>query len=61
MAEWASTWFPGSCVIDWEFTHNPYEMGYHVGASSGGSAAAVAANFAMLGFAEDTVRYCPSR
>jgi Asp-tRNA(Asn)/Glu-tRNA(Gln) amidotransferase A subunit family amidase len=35
-------------------------MGYDMGGSSSGSAAAVAANFAMLAVAEDTVRTIPS-
>ena len=56
MSEWASTWFSATSATDWEFTHNPYKLGYDVGGSSSGSAAAVAANFAMLGVAEDTVR-----
>jgi amidase len=56
MSEWASTWFSATSATNWEFTHNPYKMGYDVGGSSSGSAAAVAANFAMLAIAEDTVR-----
>jgi Asp-tRNA(Asn)/Glu-tRNA(Gln) amidotransferase A subunit family amidase len=54
MSEWASTWFSASSASDWEFTHNPYKLGYDVGGSSSGSAAAVAANFAILAVAEDT-------
>lgn len=54
MSEWASTWFSATSATDWEFTHNPYKMGYDVGGSSCGSAAAVTANFAMLAVAEDT-------
>lgn len=60
MAEWATTWFSASSATNWEFTHNPYKIDYDVGGSSGGSAAAVAANFAMLGLAEDTVDDVPS-
>ena len=62
MPDWASSWFSASSVTNWEFTHNPYKLGFDVGASSGGSAAAVAANFALLAIAEDTggsIR-CPS-
>lgn len=62
MPDWASSWFSASSVTNYEFTHNPYKLGYDVGASSGGSAAAVAANFALLAVAEDTggsIR-CPS-
>ncbi|KAH9984867.1 amidase signature enzyme [Xylariaceae sp. FL0662B] len=54
MAEWAAVWFSASSATDYEFTRNPYNLGYDVGASSGGSAAAVAANFAILAVAEDT-------
>lgn len=54
MSEWASTWFSASSATDWKFTHNPYKLGYDVGGSSCGSAAAVAANFAILAVAEDT-------
>ncbi|KAF1992762.1 putative amidase family protein [Amniculicola lignicola CBS 123094] len=54
MSEWASTWFSASSASNWEFTHNPYKLGYDVGGSSSGSAAAVAANFALLAVAEDT-------
>lgn len=55
MSEWASTWWSATSATNWESTHNPYKMGYDVGGSSSGSAAAVAANFAMLAVAEDTV------
>ncbi|RFU33204.1 hypothetical protein B7463_g3143, partial [Scytalidium lignicola] len=54
MSEWASTWFSATSATDWKFTHNPYKLGYDVGGSSCGSAAAIAANFAILGVAEDT-------
>ncbi|EXJ92450.1 hypothetical protein A1O3_01001 [Capronia epimyces CBS 606.96] len=54
MPDWATSWFSTSSVTNWEFTHNPYKLGYDVGGSSSGSAAAVAANFAMLAVAEDT-------
>jgi amidase len=35
-------------------TLNPYALGYNPGGSSGGTAAAVAANFALAGFGSDT-------
>lgn len=54
MGDWATTWFSTSSVTNWSFTHNPYKLGYDVGGSSSGSAAAIAANFAILGVAEDT-------
>lgn len=54
MGDWATTWFSTSSATDWEFTHNPYKLGYDVGGSSSGSAAAVAANFCVLAVAEDT-------
>ena len=54
MAEWASIWFSVNGASDYEFTQNPYKFGHDVGGSSGGSAAAVAANLAMLAVAEDT-------
>lgn len=54
MAEWAAVWFSANGATDYEFTKNPYNLGHDVGASSGGSAAAVAANFAILAVAEDT-------
>ncbi|KAH0162453.1 putative amidase family protein, partial [Aureobasidium melanogenum] len=54
MSEWASTWFSHSSASDWEPTKNPYKLDHDVGGSSCGSAAAVAANFALLAVAEDT-------
>ncbi|KAH8883458.1 amidase signature enzyme, partial [Thozetella sp. PMI_491] len=54
MAEWAVTWFSASSATDYEFTRNPYNLSHDVGASSGGSGAAVAANFAILAVGEDT-------
>lgn len=54
MPDWATSWFSASSASGWEFTHNPYKLGYDVGGSSSGSGAAVAANFAILGVAEDT-------
>ncbi|CZR50333.1 uncharacterized protein PAC_00205 [Phialocephala subalpina] len=54
MPDWATAWFSTSSATNWEFTHNPYKLGHDVGGSSSGSAAAVAANFAILGVAEDT-------
>ncbi|KAF7192470.1 Glutamyl-tRNA(Gln) amidotransferase subunit A, partial [Pseudocercospora fuligena] len=53
-AEWAATWFSANGATDYEFTKNPYNLEHDVGASSGGSGAAVAANFAMLAVGEDT-------
>ena len=54
MSEWASTWFSHSSASDWVPTKNPYKLNHDVGGSSCGSAAAVAANFALLAVAEDT-------
>jgi amidase len=54
MSEWASTWFSHSSASEWVPTKNPYELAHDVGGSSCGSAAAVAANFALLAVAEDT-------
>ncbi|EME79632.1 uncharacterized protein MYCFIDRAFT_142619 [Pseudocercospora fijiensis CIRAD86] len=53
-AEWAATWFSANGATDYEFTKNPYSLEHDVGASSGGSGAAVAANLAMLAVGEDT-------
>ncbi|KAI1371087.1 amidase signature enzyme [Hypoxylon crocopeplum] len=54
LAEWASVWFSANGATDYEFTKNPYNLGHDVGASSGGSGAAVAANFTILAVGEDT-------
>lgn len=54
MAEWAATWFSANGATGYKFTKNPYNLDHDVGASSGGSAAAVAANFCILAVAEDT-------
>ncbi|KAI2782981.1 amidase signature enzyme [Daldinia loculata] len=54
LAEWATVWFSANGATDYEFTKNPYNLGYDVGASSGGSGAAVAANFTILAVGEDT-------
>jgi amidase len=54
MSEWASTWFSHSSASNWKPTKNPYKLDHDVGGSSCGSAAAVAANFALLAVAEDT-------
>ncbi|KAI1387839.1 amidase signature enzyme [Hypoxylon trugodes] len=54
LAEWASVWFSLNGANDYEFTKNPYNLGHDVGASSGGSGAAVAANFTILAVGEDT-------
>ncbi|KAF3059416.1 Glutamyl-tRNA(Gln) amidotransferase subunit A [Daldinia childiae] len=54
LAEWATVWFSANGATDYEFTKNPYNLVYDVGASSGGSGAAVAANFAILAVGEDT-------
>ncbi|KAK2613235.1 hypothetical protein N8I77_000159 [Diaporthe amygdali] len=54
MAEWACAWYSANGATDYTFTKNPYNLDHDVGASSGGSAAAVAANFAILAVAEDT-------
>lgn len=54
MSEWASTWFSHSSASDWVPTKNPYKLDHDVGGSSCGSAAAIAANFALLAVAEDT-------
>ena len=54
MSEWASTWFSHSSASHWVPTKNPYKLDHDVGGSSSGSAAAVAANFALLAVAEDT-------
>jgi amidase len=53
-AEWACTWFSLTSATDFQFTKNPYNLGHDVGASSGGSGAAIAANFAILAVGEDT-------
>ncbi|KAL7622553.1 hypothetical protein AAE478_008060 [Parahypoxylon ruwenzoriense] len=53
-AEWATVWFSANGATDYEFTKNPYNFGHDVGASSGGSGAAVAANFTILAVGEDT-------
>ncbi|KAI0376468.1 amidase signature enzyme [Hypomontagnella monticulosa] len=54
LAEWASVWFSLSSANGYEFTKNPYNLSHDVGASSGGSGAAVAANFTILAVGEDT-------
>ncbi|KAK3616933.1 hypothetical protein LTR56_025615 [Elasticomyces elasticus] len=54
MSEWASTWFSATSATNWEPTLNPYKLDHDVGGSSCGSAAAVAANLALLAVAEDT-------
>lgn len=54
MAEWAATWFSANGATDYAPTKNPYSLAHDVGASSGGSAAAVAANFCLLAVGEDT-------
>ncbi|KAI1410402.1 amidase signature enzyme [Hypoxylon sp. FL1857] len=54
LAEWASVWFSLNGATDYEFTKNPYNLDHDVGASSGGSSAAVAANFTILAVGEDT-------
>ncbi|OTB12318.1 hypothetical protein K445DRAFT_25890 [Daldinia sp. EC12] len=54
MAEWATVWFSANGATDYEFTKNPYNLDHDVGASSGGSGAAVAANFTILAVGEDT-------
>lgn len=54
MAEWASVWVSANGATDYEFTKNPYNHIYDVGASSGGSAAALSANFSILAVGEDT-------
>ncbi|CAI7637209.1 unnamed protein product [Penicillium bialowiezense] len=53
-SEWACCWFSASGATGYEFTKNPYNLGHDVGASSSGSAAALAANFAILAVGEDT-------
>ncbi|KAF2654820.1 putative amidase family protein [Lophiostoma macrostomum CBS 122681] len=60
MSEWATSWFSASSATlpPWTFTSNPYSPHpthpHDVGASSGGSAAAVAANLCVVAVAEDT-------
>ncbi|KAF6823951.1 hypothetical protein CMUS01_10466 [Colletotrichum musicola] len=54
MAEWATAWFSASSATDYAFTENPYDLDRDVGASSGGSGAAVAANLCLLAVGEDT-------
>ncbi|KAI8958105.1 amidase signature enzyme [Daldinia sp. FL1419] len=54
LAEWATPWFSANGATDYEFTKNPYNLDHDVGASSGGSGAAVAANFTILAVGEDT-------
>lgn len=54
MAEWAAVWFSASAATSYEYTKNPYKLHHDVSGSSGGSAAAVASNFAILAVAEDT-------
>ncbi|KAK4956881.1 hypothetical protein LTR10_006410 [Elasticomyces elasticus] len=53
MSEWASTWCSATSATNWEPTLNPYKLDHDVGGSSCGSAAAVAANLALLAVAED--------
>ncbi|CAG8423264.1 unnamed protein product [Penicillium salamii] len=53
-SEWACCWFSANGATDYEFTKNPYNLDHDVGASSSGSAAALAANFAILAVGEDT-------
>ncbi|KAJ5413713.1 amidase signature enzyme [Penicillium cosmopolitanum] len=53
-SEWACCWFSANGATGYEFTKNPYSLSHDVGASSGGSAAALAANFAILAVGEDT-------
>ncbi|ORY70246.1 amidase signature domain-containing protein [Pseudomassariella vexata] len=54
MAEWAAVWYSGNAATNYEYTKNPYNLNHDVSGSSGGSAAAVAANFTVLAVAEDT-------
>lgn len=54
VAEWAAVWFSANGATDYTFTKNPYNLEHDVGASSGGSAAAVAANLCILAVGEDT-------
>ncbi|OAA68582.1 Amidase signature domain protein [Niveomyces insectorum RCEF 264] len=54
MAEWAASWFSANGATDYAPTKNPYNLAHDVGASSGGSGAAVAANFCILAVGEDT-------
>ncbi|VUC21019.1 unnamed protein product [Clonostachys rosea] len=54
MAEWATAWFSANGATDYTFTKNPYNLLHDVGASSGGSGAAVAANLAICAIGEDT-------
>ncbi|KAI1799467.1 amidase signature enzyme [Daldinia bambusicola] len=54
LSEWATPWFSANGATDYEFTKNPYNLGHDVGASSGGSGASVAANFAIVAVGEDT-------
>ncbi|KAJ0298513.1 hypothetical protein COL516b_009899 [Colletotrichum fioriniae] len=54
MSEWAACWFSTNGANGYQFTQNPYKSGHDVGASSGGSAAAIASNFAVVALAEDT-------
>ncbi|RSL92354.1 hypothetical protein CEP52_013845 [Fusarium oligoseptatum] len=54
MAEWATAWFSANGATNYTFTKNPYNLSHDVGASSGGSGAAVAANFAICAVGEDT-------
>ncbi|KAI1454143.1 amidase signature enzyme [Annulohypoxylon moriforme] len=53
-AEWACVWFSANSATNYEFTKNPYNLNHDVGASSGGSGAAISANFAILAVGEDT-------
>lgn len=54
MAEWACAWYSANSAADYAFVKNPYGLEHDVGASSGGSAAAIAANFSIIAVAEDT-------
>ncbi|KAJ5329090.1 amidase signature domain-containing protein [Penicillium brevicompactum] len=53
-SEWACCWFSANGATGYKFTKNPYNLGHDVGASSSGSAAALAAHFAILAVGEDT-------
>ncbi|KAI8713690.1 Amidase [Fusarium sp. LHS14.1] len=54
MAEWATAWFSANGATNYTFTKNPYNLSHDVGASSGGSGAAVAASLAICAVGEDT-------
>ncbi|KAI1469518.1 amidase signature enzyme [Daldinia caldariorum] len=54
LSEWPTPGFSANGATASEFTKNPYNLDHGVRASSGGSGAAVTANFTILAVGEDT-------